>query len=287
MALGESLKSAILKLNEAGIDNAAYDARILLQEATGLSHAQIIGSPEKELNLEQVELFAQFIEKRLAHMPLGRILGAQEFYGREFGLNQATLEPRADTEVLIEITKELFERDAQLKFADIGTGTGAIAITTALEFSQSSGIASDISADALAKAKQNAAALSANNLEFIQGDCWEPFAAEADFDLIISNPPYIQTAVIEALDKEVSQHDPMAALDGGADGLEFYRIIIGSAELYLKPSGYLLLEIGYDQAEQVKALIDAEPLLAFMFVREDLSSMPRAVLCKKTMNSDN
>lgn len=289
--INQLLSDAAAKFQDAGIQNAKLDARLLLQKAADLTHAQIIANPDQTLSDNQISAFEQMQEKRLARMPIGRILGTAEFYGRPFELNAATLQPRADTELLIDIAKELFtETSEPISFVDVGTGSGAIALTLALELAAlelevANALAIDLSATALVKAKENAQTLKVSNVEFCHGNCLDPLNVPPhnvhSFDLIISNPPYIASIQIDDLEPEVRDFDPLLALDGGLDGLTFYREIAMGAGNFLKQGGYLLFEIGFDQLAALEKIIDEVPDLEFVSSHKDLAGHARAILARK------
>ena len=231
---------------------AALDVRLLLQAATGINHAELIANPHHELTLSQFQNFEAYINRRAAHEPVSRILGNREFYGRNFKVTREVLDPRADTECVVELAL------AQVKsgrFIDLGTGSGAIAITLCAENSLLSGIAADISGDALAVAKANAAANGiSSQLSFHHGTWLEGMTQR--FDLIISNPPYIRQDA--QLPPDVKNFDPHLALFGGADGLDAYRAIAAQSASHLTLTGVIVVEIGHEQAEFVTELFAAQ-----------------------------
>jgi len=251
----DTLQSLLLwgrkQLETEGIDNPALDARLLLLRAAGISHEMLISHPQLSVSGAVQEAFRSLIERRKSVEPVSRILGEREFYGRPFKVTSATLDPRADTETLI---------DQALQFApshvlDLGTGTGAIAITLLCELPGATGVATDVSAAALAVAKENALRHGvAGRLKFIEGD-WYTDITER-FDLIISNPPYIAAPEIPHLADEVKNHDPQLALDGGVDGLTAYRHIAGGARDRLQADGRAVVEIGLGQKDKVLAIFE-------------------------------
>jgi release factor glutamine methyltransferase len=251
----ETLQSLLLRgrreLASAGVENPALDARLLLLRAAGLSHEMLISDPKRFVSQPIRENFALLIEKRKSREPVSRILGKREFYGRSFKVTSATLDPRADTETLIEEAL----RFSPSRILDLGTGTGAIAITLLCELPLATGVATDISAAALGVAKENAARHGViNRLKFIEAD-WYAGVTER-FDLIVSNPPYIATSDIPALASEVRQYDPHLALNGGVDGLTAYRHIAGGARDWLLEKGRVLVEIGCGQKDEVLAIFE-------------------------------
>lgn len=214
------------------------------------------------------------MERRLTGESVARIIGEREFYGLAFGLSSATLEPRPDTELLVDLALKALPQGGSL--VDLGTGTGCIPISILANRPDATGLATDINLDALAMAKTNAARHDVTErLNFAQGSWFDAVGTER-FDLILSNPPYIASNVIETLSAEVREFDPMLALDGGPDGLAPYRVIAQSAADHLKPDGQVLVEIGYDQADAVSALF-RDAGFAQVSVHKDLAGLDRVV----------
>jgi release factor glutamine methyltransferase len=245
------LAEARLKLESIAIETAALDARLFLQAATQLTHADIVADPQREISPEHIKIFEQFITRRMLHEPVSRILGTREFYGREFIVTPAVLDPRADTECVVELALKLTK---QGRFVDLGTGSGAIAITLCAENKNLSGVATDISADALLVAEANAKNLNVTDrLQFHQGVWFDGWSGS--FDLIISNPPYIREDA--KLPYDVANYDPHLALFGGADGLQAYRAIALLSGHHLAESAHLVVELGFDQAQAVTEIFSA------------------------------
>ena len=262
-----------------GLDTPELDARLLVAHALGLALEALLADPDAPVGAAGAAAIDALAARRSAREPVARILGRQEFYGREFRLNEATLVPRPDTETLIAAVLDRIDRtglrSAPLRLADLGTGSGAILLTLLAELPGAGGIGTDISARALDAARANADRLGlADRAAFLAAD----FTAALDgtFDLIVSNPPYIERAAIAALDPEVRRHDPFAALDGGADGLDAYRAILADGPRLLKPGGALFLEIGADQAAAVAALVAAAGLDRCT-IHRDLAGRDRVV----------
>lgn len=232
------------------------------------------------------ERIAGLMQRRMSGESVARIIGEREFYGLAFALNGATLEPRPETELLVDMAVNALPRGGRL--LDLGTGTGCIPIAVLVNRADASGVASDLSAEALAAALGNAGRHGvAERLDFRQGNWFgalvplpsSPRAGEgaaSRFDLIVSNPPYINSAVIETLADEVKSFDPRLALDGGPDGLAPYRVIAGDAGAWLKPGGRVLVEIGYDQGAAVVALFEAAGF-AGIELHKDLNGLDRVV----------
>lgn len=221
---------------------AARDAQQLVEIATGLSRVQMLAQPALPLTATQAGQLDGLVSARLRAVPIQHLRGEQEFFGRPFRTTPATLIPRPETEHLIEEVLRLYpERDAALRIADVGTGTGILAVTLALEYPRSGVLALDISPDALAVALENATALDARNIRLAESDLLSAAAAET-FDLIVSNPPYIPLGEADTLHPQVRDHEPHLALFAGDDGLAIVRRLLPEAWEHLSPGGYLLME---------------------------------------------
>ena len=249
--LASLLSAATERLKVSGSDTPVLDARLLLQAAAGISREDLILGPDRLLTAEQLSRFESFLARRERHEPVSRILGEREFYGRAFRVTPDTLDPRPDTETLIEAALAVMPKGARL--LDLGTGTGAIAITLLAERPEATGLATDLSPAALAVARENAARLGvADRLALVEGSWFAPVAGA--FDIILSNPPYIPAGDIAGLSPDVRNFDPGLALSGGSDGLDPYRIISSGAAAHLGARGHVLVEIGAGQAEDVVAI---------------------------------
>lgn len=245
----------------AEMDDPAGEARLLVGGLLGLSPTALITDGGRLLAAKEIVLVAAALERRLKHEPVHRILGRREFYGLDLVLSPGTLEPRPDTEILVDRMLPHLQRISQVKgqvtVLDLGTGTGAILLALLSECESAHGTAVDISTDALATASANAEQHGLSARFTAVGSDWFSQIRER-FDIIVSNPPYIGSAVVAGLLPEVRDHDPVAALDGGEDGLDAYRLIAAGAGAHLLPGGVLGLEIGYDQKGSVSALFAAE-----------------------------
>lgn len=254
---GAWLRSARDRLEAEGINTASLDARMLLLDGLALPHSVIVADPNLALNPEEIEQLEAMLSRRLAREPVSRILGWREFYGHRFSVTPDVLDPRADTEVLVDTALrkigETFGPDHPCRFLDIGTGSGCIAISLLCEKPAWSGWASDISEAALKVARKNAGAQKVlDRLKLVRGS-WAA-GQDGPFDLVVSNPPYISTAEMENLMPEVGNHDPELALWAGEDGLDAYREILKVARGLLSPGGMLMLEIGATQAATVMSM---------------------------------
>lgn len=224
-------------------ENAARDAQEILEIATGLTRVQMLANPERPLREEEAGSFQGMIAQRRGAVPIQHLRGSQEFFGRDFRVAPDVLIPRPETEHLIEEVLRLYpDRSASLRIADVGTGSGILAITLALEYPQSDVFALDISTAALDVALVNAAVLGAGNVSFAESDLLKAVQDEPPFDLIVSNPPYIPLAEAKALHAQVRDHEPHLALFGGEDGLDIIRRLLPEAARLLKPDGWLLME---------------------------------------------
>lgn len=237
-------------LSSKGVENARLEAEWLLCAVTGLDRVGLYLNFEKPLSDEELASYRAMVARRGRREPLQHILGTQEFFGMEFEVTPDVLIPRHDTETLVQ--EALLRLPGATTVLDIGTGSGCIAVSLAKQLPLAAVTAIDISGAALEVARRNAVR-NGVEIEFLQGSLCEPIAGRS-FDLILSNPPYIPSRDLDALEPEVRDFDPRGALDGGADGLDFYRALIPSARAHINPGGWLLVEIGAGQAADVEQL---------------------------------
>ena len=273
------------QLKSAGDDEAELDARILLGAALNLDLTGIIAQASRKLTPAEAALLAQYARRRLAGEPVACILGQKEFWGLPLQLSPATLVPRPDTETVVELALQLLraggEPDRSLRIADLGTGSGAILLALLSELPAAKGFGTDISEEALQTAAANAARAGlSDRATFIACDYASGLAGQ--FDLIVSNPPYIRSSDIAGLAAEVANHDPLAALDGGADGLDAYRALIPQAACRLTPGAALVVEAGEGQSGQIQALMAKAGLTPTPAPKADLAGIPRAVAGHKS-----
>jgi release factor glutamine methyltransferase len=264
VTLASLLRDMRSRFAEAGLDEPASDARTLIAGLLGLSLTEFLSNPERLIPAADQERIAAAIERRLAREPVFRILGYREFYGLELALSRETLEPRPDTEILVDRLLPYLQRVVSLNqtvsLVDFGTGTGAIALALLSQCPQAVAVGVDISDDALATARANAERLGFGDRFRTVRSNWADNVAER-FDVLVSNPPYIARSVLSDLAPEVRLHDPAAALDGGMDGLDAYRALAAAAPDCLVKNGIVGLEIGYDQRESVTDLFEGAGLV--------------------------
>ena len=269
-SLREAQKSAEDFLRAAGIEDAKSDVRLLIEKATGLSGSRYYMSREEMMKERERTLFCSMINKRADRIPLQHITKEAWFYGRRFFTDGSVLIPRSDTEILVEEALRRIKNGDRV--LELCTGSGCIAVSISKE-KNITVTASDISAEALETAKRNAEANGADCV-FVKSDMFENISGV--YDIIIANPPYIKTGDIKTLQKEVRDHDPLIALDGGADGLDFYRVIAKQSGRFLADGGAVCLETGFDQTEQVSALLAENGFCSVKTVK-DLNGLPRVV----------
>lgn len=258
-------------------DEAGLDAWYLFERASGMTRSRYFMYPDTEVSADVCEAYREMLDKRSRHIPLQQILGNREFMGMEFDVNEHVLIPRQDTEVLVERALKLL-RDGQ-SVLDMCTGSGCIIISLAKNRQLKKAVGADISADALSVAKGNAIKHKAD-ITFVKSNLFENIG-DGEYDMIVSNPPYIETAEIERLMPEVRDYEPRIALDGGADGLDFYKRIVWDAKNFLKPEGYLVFEIGYNQKNSVCGLMK-EAGYTDVEASCDLAGLPRVCLGRRS-----
>jgi release factor glutamine methyltransferase len=281
--LSQAFAATAGALRHAGIGTPELDARLLLCHAAGLTHEGYIARARDVLHPDEAARLEGAIARRLKREPVARIKGEREFYGRSFILGPDTLDPRPDTETLIEAALDFVRargwRERKLTLLDLGTGTGCILVTLLAELPQARGIGTDLSADALAIAAANAGSHGVSTrASFVAADWLD--AVSGTFDLILSNPPYLATGEIAGLAEEVATYDPRLALDGGPDGLDAYRAIAARASDHLDQNGRILVEIGPGQGEAVAAIFAGAGLRPdeALGLRLDLAGRPRVVV---------
>jgi release factor glutamine methyltransferase len=278
---GQSVDTARRRLatrfKSAGIDSAEADARLLAGAVLKLDLTGIISKASRKLSPDEANRLEAYAARRLGGEPVARILGQKEFWGLPLKLSRATLEPRPDTETVVEFALEIVRAmpPRKLRIADLGTGTGALLLALLYELPNAFGVGTDISVEALQTARRNAADHGlASRGAFVA--CDYAAALAPPFDLIVSNPPYVQSSGIAGLAAEVRDHDPRVALDGGADGLDAYRILIPQAARLLAPDGVLVVEGGKGQSGPIAALMATAGLSLQGAAKADLAGIFRA-----------
>ncbi len=308
MTLEKLLRLGADKLSKSGISEADLDARYLLLSVTGISPAMFLIRKNQEADGETEQRFEDLIQRRASRIPLQHILGTQEFMGLEFAVSPDVLIPRQDTETLVE--RVLYDRkgiEGTPSLLDMCTGSGCIALSLAVLGDFGQVVAADISPKALIVAEENARRLlprhrnnredqgaagnerirehgkilngRADRFQLLQSDLYENIPADMEFDIIVSNPPYIPSQDIRDLEPEVKDYEPRLALDGSADGLEFYRRLAAESGAYLKPGGRIYLEIGYDQGLAVSSLLRAAGFINIEIIK-DIPGQDRVVAAR-------
>lgn len=277
------IERAIQVLSEEGIGDAVTDAWLLSEYCLGINKQKYYMDMNIQIEDADCEKYMKYVEKRKSHIPLQHITGEQEFMGLTFHVNEHVLIPRQDTELLVEKAIKAVEKvkrargiNDEIKVLDMCTGSGCIAISVAKLCENTKVTAVDISEEALEVAKKNACNNSVE-IEFIQSDLFENVGGK--YDVILSNPPYIPTKIIDTLEEEVKSHEPLRALDGDEDGLSFYRKISEEAFRYLKEDGYLIYEVGHDQGDMVSLLLRKKA--SYVRVYKDLAENDRVVIAGK------
>ena len=252
--LVKAWKAGREQLDAAAIDQPAIDARLMLEAAAGVTRLEIITDPQRELTEEQTFTYEEFLARRMRREPVSHILGRKGFWKIMLNVTPDVLTPRPDTEVIVDEALKAFPEGMAFNMLDLGVGSGAILLSVLAERPAAKGLGIDVSSEALAVARENAANLDLDGrVALMRGD-WTAGLGDATFELVVSNPPYIATAEIETLDPEVRDHEPRLALDGGPDGLDAYRLLAPEILRVLKVGGMFAVEIGHTQSAAVEAL---------------------------------
>ena len=275
MRINELLRKATAKLDAAGIESARLDAEVLLAHVLNCRRLYLYVDADKNVSHEQINRYKNLIERRIEKIPVAYLTGQREFFGLNFAVTPEVLIPRPDTEILVEIAIEKLSKIDKPIFLDIGTGSGAICISILKQLKTARAVTVDISADAVNCAKFNAEKFGVDDrINFFIGNLFEPLRGQK-FHAIISNPPYIPNAEIKNLQAEV-QREPEIALDGGVDGLDFYRRIVDDAPNFLFDGGFLAVEIGINQAADVKKFFQKN--FTDVEIIRDLADIERVIM---------
>ena len=250
-------KDAQARLKAARIDSPSIDARLLLEAAADVSRTDILTDPYRHLEPDALARMENYVERRLKREPVSRILGRKGFWKIMLSVTPDVLSPRPDTEAVLDVCLKAFPEGRSFEMADLGVGSGAILLAVLAERPAAKGLGTEVSEEALAVARENAANLDLNNRAVFLRTDWTAGLSDDAFDLVVSNPPYIPSKDIETLDPEVRDHDPRLALDGGEDGLDAYRLLAPEIRRILKTEGIFAVEIGWHQAAAVRALFEA------------------------------
>ncbi len=273
----EALRWAVLKLQQEKIESASLDGRILLEHVLGVSREQLLFALDQPISAEQYAKFQMLVEKRAQRQPVAQLIGKREFWGMNFVVSGHTLDPRPDSEALVEyVLERIANRADNHKVLDLGTGTGCLLLSIISELPSAQGVGVDYCENALQVAKENSLALGfASRTQFFCGDWCEKL--EGEFDIILANPPYIPTGVIPTLDPEVAVFEPKLALDGGDDGFSCYRKIMKKLPKIMAKNGFAAFELGMGQQKELTNIAEENGLEA-VGVRNDLSGIARCII---------
>ncbi|MFN2530263.1 MAG: peptide chain release factor N(5)-glutamine methyltransferase [Pyrinomonadaceae bacterium] len=283
VSIGEALQQASEALHAAEVTAARRDSVTLLTHVTGKDRTYLLTHPEQNISEAELQDFIARVKRRSQGEPVQYIVGAQDFFGREFIVTPDVLIPRPETEILVEAVLRLKNNlPDEPHICDVGTGSGCIAITLLCELEKAHAVALDLSPAALGVARENANRLSvADRISFVVSDCFDSVDPSATvFDVIVSNPPYVAASVVPVLQREVRDYEPHEALTPGGDGLSIIRRLLADSPRFLVPQGWLTLEIGFDQGDSVEQLIDPKSW-RLVDLLPDLQNIPRIVVLQK------
>ena len=280
ISIGETLRRAARVLEENGVADARREAGALLSHVIGKDRTFLISHAEDAIGEAEQERFEAVIARRAAGEPAQYITGTQDFYGRAFRVTPDVLIPRPETELLVEAALQVMNAEARI--CDVGTGSGCIAITLVCERDEARAVAVDVSEAALLVARENASEQSVGErIRFVRSDCFTALNPKTDlFDLIVSNPPYVAANQLLGLQREVRDHEPQVALSPGEDGLRVIRRLLVDSPRFIRGNGHLIMEIGFDQGEAVRNLVD-ENVWKLKDILPDLQCIPRIVVLQK------
>jgi release factor glutamine methyltransferase len=277
LTLVSAWNAAKQRLQAAGVEGPVIDARLLVEAAADATRADIVAEPRRELTAEQAARLEDFVGRRERREPISHILGRKGFWKIMLNVTPHVLTPRPDTETLVEWVLRQYPDGRAFSMIDLGVGSGAIILSILAERAAAKGLGVDVSEEALAVARENAANLGlARQVALLRGD-WTRGLGDASFDLVVSNPPYIRSAEIDTLEPEVKDYEPRLALDGGPDGLDAYRELAPEILRVLKPDGRFAVEIGHDQSTEVEALFKAAGGVEIATLK-DLANRDRVVV---------
>jgi release factor glutamine methyltransferase len=284
--VGAALEDCAATLAAAGLDEPRRQARRLVAAARGVSATEVFAHPEAEMTAAERTRLADMLGRMAGREPLSRIVGVREFWGLDFLLSADTLDPRPESECVVEaVLARLADRTQPYRFLDLGTGTGCLLLALLSEFRRASGVGIDIAPGAVATARHNAQVLGlGERTHFVAAD-WAG-AVDARFDAVVANPPYIESGTIEGLMPEVRDHDPHRALDGGMDGLDAYRAIAAHLPRLLARGGFVAVEIGAEQADAVAGILQENGLVLDAFL-PDLAGITRVVAACRRESAKN
>ena len=290
ISLREAINVATSRLTNAECGSPKIDAEVLLAYFLKADKSFLFAHYSDDLDEKRTDAYFELIDKRASGVPVAYITGRKEFMGISFKVTEDVLIPRPDTEIVVEeiikLASEMQKGFSDLDILDLCCGSGAICVSLAYYIHKAKLTGTDISPLAIAVAKENTKDYKlTGKVKLVQGDLFAPFKSKgfgkAQFDIIVSNPPYIKTSVLQTLQREILEHEPVLALDGGESGLDFYEKIIKSSPDFLKKNGLLALEIGADQAEEVTALINANEAFSEYRIIKDLAGLDRVIIAKK------
>lgn len=283
MSIAEALLQASQLLSRAGVPEARREASSLLSFVIGKDRTFLISHAEHQLRAQDLRHFQESVERRARGEPIQYITGLQDFFGRRFRVTPDVLIPRPETELLVEAALEVDGGSDSSPFVcDVGTGSGCIAVTLLCERSKARAVAVDVSMAAIEVAKQNARNHAvANRADFVVSDCFNSLdPGNYQFDLVVSNPPYVSSDMMEGLQREVRDYEPRVALSPGPDGLKTIRRLLNEAPAFIKEKRHMIMEIGFDQGEAVQRLVDSD-VWDLLTIRPDLQGIPRIVILQK------
>lgn len=282
--VADVLRRAAARLRQAGVGTPRLDAELLLMETLGRSREDLYRNPEGGLRQAQAERFESLVSRRLRAEPVAYVTGTQEFWSLDFRVTPDVLVPRPETEHLVEtVTEFLASRPGPCRVLEIGTGSGAVAVCLARECAEAEIWATDVSAPALDVARDNASRHGVEGkIRWLRGDLFAPVHGLTGwFDVLVSNPPYVPSGEIARLQRDVRDWEPALALDGGADGMDFYRRFVRDGARHLREGGLLAVEVGAEQGGAVSRLFDAEAGFHRVRVRRDYAGLPRVVTAER------